>query len=194
LVAGEFNAGKTSFLLNILKDNKEWVPVRYISSEMKKSEFKKRFAAFGFPLSFWMQNEMTDYVLRSTDFHEAIRPDAINIIDYMEFREADFTMGAEYLTRIHDKLTTGIAIVAVQKKKNQRLPRSGDLVMEKPRLALAFSTLSSSNNENPEGVCEVLKCKAPKLGKIDEKKLRFEITHRGSKFNVLNDWGFWRQF
>jgi hypothetical protein len=191
LVGGEFNAGKTTFLLNVLKENKEWLPLRYITSEMSKSEFKKRFATFGLPLNFWRQTDLTDYVKKSSDFHAAIRPDAINIIDYMEFKDSDYTKGAEYLTQIHDKLTTGIAIVAVQKKKNQRMPRSGDMIVEKPRLAIAFSTLSSSN-ENPEGVCEILKCKMPKLGKIDEKKLRFEIQNRGSKFHILNDWGYMR--
>lgn len=191
LVAGEFNSGKTAFLLNVLKDNKDKLPIRYITSEMSKSEFKKRFANFGLPLSFWVQSEMTDYVKKSSDFHSALRPDAINIIDYMEFRDADFTRGAEYLTQIHDKLTTGIAIVAVQKKEGTRMPRSGDLIVEKPRLALSFSKLLTGE-ENPQGCCEILKCKMPKLGKIDGKKCKFEITNRGSGFHIMNDWGFWR--
>jgi hypothetical protein len=191
LVAGEFNSGKTSFVLNILKDNKEWLPLRYITSEMSKSEFKKRFATFGLPLSYWKQSDLTDYVKKSSDFHMAIRPDALNIIDYMEFRDSDYTKGAEYLTQIHDKLTTGVAIVAVQKKEGLRMPRSGDMIVEKPRLAISFSKLSAGT-ENPEGYCEILKCKMPKLGKIDGKKLSFEITNRGSKFNILNDWGYWR--
>jgi hypothetical protein len=59
LVAGEFNAGKTSFLFDVLKNNKGKVPIRYITSEMSKSEFKKRFASFGLPLSFWMQDSLT---------------------------------------------------------------------------------------------------------------------------------------
>ena len=189
LVAGEFNAGKTSFLLNILNNNKSFLPIRYITSEMSKSEFKKRFASFGLPLSFWMQDEMTDYVKKSSDFHAAIRPEALNIIDYMEFRDSDYTKGAEYLTRIHDALTTGIAIVAVQKKEGLRMPRSGDMIIEKPRLAISLSKYPS-NAEYPQGIAEVLKCKMPKLGKIDGKKLRFELQRNGSKFHVLNEWGY----
>jgi len=189
LVAGEFNAGKTSFLLNILKDNKNKLPIRYISSEMRKSEFKKRFAPFLKPLSFWKQDNMTEYIMKSFDFHACIKPDALNIIDYMEFRESDYTKGAEYLTQIHDKLTTGIAVVAVQKKEGLRMPRSGDMIVEKPRLAISFSKYNSSG-EDPQGICEILKCKMPKRGKIDGKKLRFEITNQGSRFRVLNDWGY----
>lgn len=191
LVAGEFNAGKTAFLLNVLKMNKGKLPIRYISSEMKKSEFKKRFAPFMLPLSFWKQDEMTEYIIKSYDFHTCIKPEALNIIDYMEFRDSDYTKGAEYLTQIHDKLTTGIAVVAIQKKEGQRMPRSGDMIVEKPRLAISLSKYDTSN-DYPEGICSVLKCKMPKLGKIDGKNLRFELQRQGSLFHVLNDWGFTR--
>lgn len=191
LVAGEFNAGKTAFLLNCLRYNKGKLPIRYISSEMKKSEFKKRFAPFMLPLSFWKQDEMTDYIIKSYDFHTCIKPDALNIIDYMEFRDSDYTKGAEYLTQIHDKLNTGIAIVAIQKKEGQRMPRSGDMIVEKPRLAISLSKHETSNDD-PQGICSILKCKMPKLGKIDGKNLRFELQRQGSLFHVLNDWGYTR--
>lgn len=193
LVAGEFNAGKTSFMLNILKDNKARLPIRYITSEMSKSEFKKRFASFGLPLSFWLQDENTEYIRKSCDFHTVIKSDALNIIDYMEFRDSDYTKGAEYLTQMHDALKTGIAIVAVQKKEGLRMPRSGDMILEKPRLAISLSKHNSmTNDECPQGVCEVLKCKMPKVGKADGKKLRFELQKNGSRFHVLNDWGWWK--
>lgn len=191
LVAGEFNAGKTAFLLNVLKMNKGKLPIRYISSEMKKSEFKKRFASFCLPLSFWVQDSMTEYIIKSYDFHTCIKPDALNIIDYMEFRDSDYTKGAEYLTQIHDKLTTGIAIVAIQKKEGMRMPRSGDMIVEKPRLAISLSKYETANDD-PQGICSILKCKMPKLGKIDGKNLRFELQRQGSLFHVLNDWGYTR--
>lgn len=191
LVAGEFNAGKTAFLLNVLKMNKGKLPIRYISSEMKKSEFKKRFASFCLPLSFWVQDDMTEYIIKSYDFHTCIKPDALNIIDYMEFRDSDYTKGAEYLTNIHDALNTGIAIVAIQKKEGMRMPRSGDMIVEKPRLAISLSKHETANDD-PQGICSILKCKMPKLGKIDGKNLRFELQRQGSLFHVLNDWGYTR--
>jgi hypothetical protein len=191
LVAGEFNAGKTSFMFNVLRDNKGKIPIRYITSEMTKSEMKKKFASFSVPLRFWIQDEMTEYIRKSVDFHTAIRPDALNIIDYLEFHESDYTKGAEYLTKIHDQLTTGIAIVAVQKKEGTRMPRSGDMIVEKPRLAITLSK-KECNSEYPQGIASILKCKMPKIGKVDGKSLRFELQRQGSKFNVLNDWGYWK--
>lgn len=189
VVAGEFNSGKTTFLLNILKKNKGKVPIRYISSEMSKSEFKKRFRGFGIPLDFWKQDDKTDYVKKSCDFYSVLKPDGINIIDYLEFRDSEYQKGAEYLRQIHDRLGKGIAIVAIQKKEGLRMPRSGDMVLEKPRLAISFTKLDSSG-EYPQGYCEIIKAKIPRLGKIDGKKLRYEIVNNGSKFSVLNDWGY----
>lgn len=156
---------------------------------MSKSEFKKRFRGFGIPLDFWKQDDKTDYVKKSCDFYSVLKPDGINIIDYLEFRDSEYQKGAEYLRQIHDRLGKGIAIVAIQKKEGLRMPRSGDMVLEKPRLAISFTKLDSSG-EYPQGYCEIIKAKIPRLGKIDGKKLRYEIVNNGSKFSVLNDWGY----
>lgn len=190
VVAGEFNAGKTLFMLNVLQMNKNRVPVRYITSEMSKSEFKKRFKGFtSIPRDFWKQDDMTDYVRQSMDFHTILKPDGINIIDYVEFIGADFTQGAEIMRLIHDALNKGVAIVAVQKKTGAALPRSGDLILEKARLGISLSKMPGKEEK---GVAEVLKAKDVKLGKCDGKKLIFEMIRWGSEFNVLNDWGYYR--
>jgi hypothetical protein len=192
LVAGEYNAGKTAFLMNVLQMNKNKHCIRYFSSEMGRVELEKRFRGFGLPRTFWMPDSMTDYVRQSRDFQMTLKPDGINIIDYLEFPDSDFTKGAEMLTKIHDKLQGGIAVVGIQQKQGAALPRSGDLVLEKPRLAVAMKKDNSATGDLPIGLMEVLKAKNLKAGKADGKKLRFEITDRGSKFRILNDWGFWR--
>ena len=88
-------------------------------------------------------------------------------------------------------MDTGIAIVAIQKKEGMRMPRSGDMIVEKPRLAISLSKHETANDD-PQGICSILKCKMPKLGKIDGKNLRFELQRQGSLFHVLNDWGYTR--
>jgi len=194
LIGGEYNAGKTTFLLNILRMNKNKVPLRYISSEMGKKEFKRRFRGFyGIAPDFWKNDAMTDYVKRSHSFSAVIRPKALNIIDYLEFPRGDYTQGAELLTQIHDKLEGGVAVVAIQKKEGTRLPRAGDLVMEKPRLVITL-TKAGKDEDTTEGVAEILKAKFPKAGKLDGKRLKFEIVEYGSTFKVLRDWGYWRDW
>jgi hypothetical protein len=191
LCSGEYNAGKTGFCLNTLQMNKNTIRIRYISSEMKAGEFKKRWRNFGLPYDFWLPDEMTDYVKLNNNLCSLIIPDALNIIDYMEFKDGDYTQGAEYLAQIHDKLTTGVAIVAIQHKEGSRLPRAGDLVMEKPRLAITFRK-TATDTDIIAGSCEILKAKNIRKGKCDGKKLMFEIVEGGSRFKITNDWGYYR--
>ena len=188
LVGGEFNAGKTTFMLETLLANKNGIPIRFISSEVSsQSEFKKRFRGYrGIPLSFWLPDAMTDYVARSNDFARALKAGGLNLIDYLEFPESDFTMGAEMLKQIHDRLAGGVAVVAVQKKKGQKLPRSGDLIMEKPRLAITLSGIEGT----PYGIAEIVKAKIPKGGRHDGKRLRCEMVEHGSTFTIHDEWGF----
>ena len=191
LAAGEYNSGKTSFALNVLQMNKNRMKIRYLSSEMKGGEFKRRFRTFGLPNDFWLPDEMTEYIALKNNLAASIMPDGLNIIDYLEFSDGDFTQGAEYLRQVHDKLTTGIAIVCIQQKTNARLPRSGDLVMEKPRLAISFRKIPT-NTDLVCGIVEIQKAKNVRLGKCDGKRLEFELTNNGSAFKVIRSWGWWK--
>jgi hypothetical protein len=189
LVAGEFNSGKTTFLMNCLQMNKNSLPIRYLSSEMDGGEFKLRFRGYGLPKKFWDSDDMTDYVrLRMhNDYKNCLKPDGLNIIDYLEFRESDYTLGAEIMRQIHDALGRGICVVGVQKKEGTRLPRSGDLVLEKPRLSISLSKLAGDKERI---VAEVLKGKITKMGKCDGKKAIYEIVDLGSRFKLEKSWGW----
>jgi len=88
-------------------------------------------------------------------------------------------MIADYLRAIHEKLSSGIAVVALQKKRGADLGRGGDFGLEKPRLYLSMDagklTIQKAKNwadprANPNGlVCE------------------FKIVN-GCKFIVTQDW------
>ena len=171
--------------------NKNRMRIRYLSSEMGGGELKRRFRAFGLPNEFWKPDEMTYYVKLMNNFQKTMVPDGLNIIDYLEFSGGDYTQGAEYLRQVHDKLTTGVAIVCIQQKEGARLPRSGDLVMEKPRLAISIKKIQTTT-EDICGVVEIQKAKNVRLGKCDGKKLEFQILDNGSRFKVIRPWGWWR--
>jgi hypothetical protein len=187
LVAGEYNSGKTTFLMNVLQMNRNKLPIRYLSSEMDSEEFKLRFRGYGLPMNFWKPDDMLDYVkLKShNDYHHCLKTDGLNIIDYLEFRESDYTLGAEIMKQIHDALGEGICVVGIQKKEGVRLPRSGDLVLEKPRLAVS---LTKYPGEKDIIICEILKGKNVRMGKCDGKKAKFEILDLGSRFKELHSW------
>ena len=64
-------------------------------------------------------------------------PDAINLIDFLEIHKDHYEVGA-HLKKIHDKLTTGLAIVALQKPMGRDEAIGGRVTMEVSRLYLAL--------------------------------------------------------
>ncbi len=191
LVSGEFNSGKSLFAMTTLVMNKNRVPIRYMSSEMKVPEIKARFKWFDIDKSCYWPDGNCKYLALKNNLPSLLLPDGLNIIDYLEFPEGNYYLASEYMKQIHDKLKKGIAIVCIQHKVGAALPRSADLVMEKPRLALALKKISNDNDE-VSGVAIILKAKHPRLGKMEGKKLKYEIKFHGSSFETKIDWGFWR--
>lgn len=134
VVAGAPDAGKTALLLNFIRLNQDKFPIYYFCSEMGESELQNRLQNFeGITLNDW-KFESDE---RSSNFADVIRPDCINIIDYMEI-STDLYLVADYLKAIHEKLGTGIALVALQKKVGARLGRGAEFSLEKPRLYLSM--------------------------------------------------------
>jgi len=176
VVAGAADAGKTGFLLNFIKLNMYDFSIYYQSSEMGKDELANRLENFdGIGLDEW--NFTAEE--RSSNFADVIRPDCINIIDYLEFSEGEFYLISDYLRAMHEKLSTGICLVALQKKRGAPLGRGGDLGLEKPRLYLTMDAGKakiqkaknwSNHAENPNGLV-----------------LDFKIL-RGCEFIVTHDW------
>jgi hypothetical protein len=157
VLAGAADAGKTAFLLNLVRLNMYDFSIFYQSSEMGKEELASRLSNFeGITLDEW--NFKAEE--RSHNFADVIRPDCVNIIDFMEL-SGDFYMVAEYLRQIHDKLAGGICIVALQKKREAELGRGGDFGLEKPRLYMCMDagklTIQKAKNwvdptKNPNGL------------------------------------------
>ena len=133
VVAGAPNAGKTAFLLNVVDMNQDKHDIHYFSSEMGALELKSRLKKFDRPLSSW---KFTPYE-RSEKFADVIKPDAVNIIDYLEIHTNLFEIGA-MIKEIFDKLKNGIAIIAIQKKPGSDAGYGGVFSLEKPRLYITL--------------------------------------------------------
>ncbi|MEW5980157.1 MAG: bifunctional DNA primase/polymerase [Acidobacteriota bacterium] len=136
VVAGDQNAGKTAFLLNVVQKNLVQYDgrIHYFSSEMGPEELRLRIDKFGLPDKFWRGARFWD---RSTRFADVIVPDAINIIDFLEVSDKFYAAGGE-IREIFDKLHKGIAIIAIQKAAGKELGRGAEFALEKPRLYLSM--------------------------------------------------------
>ncbi|MFX1552979.1 MAG: hypothetical protein ACFFBV_03550 [Promethearchaeota archaeon] len=87
-IAGAADAGKTAFLLNLIRLNMIEFNIYYQTSEMGARELANRLTKFeGITLNEWtfIAGE------RSRDFADIIRPDCVNIVDYLELA-GDFYM------------------------------------------------------------------------------------------------------
>ena len=139
VLAGAPNAGKTALLLNFIHRNMHRVeiapmlPIQYFTSETGAQELRVRIDKF--PPSEWSFEPRE----RSSDFADVIAPTKINIVDFLEVTN-EFYLIAQEIKEIHDRLTTGIAIVAIQKNPDATLGRGGAFSLEKARMYLSMDS------------------------------------------------------
>jgi hypothetical protein len=139
IVAGTSDAGKTAFCLNFCRLNKDYHKINYFSCEMNKTDFSIRLEPFvqelGEKLSVW-EKKVKMYE-RGGDFQDVIRPNEINIVDFLERFEDYPKVGAD-IKAIFDKLDKGIAIIAIQQTPFTNLGIGGWKSVEKSRLYLSL--------------------------------------------------------
>jgi len=134
VLAGEPNAGKTAFLLNLAKKNMLSQDVTYYSSEMGAAELQIRLKKFNRPLEEWKK---VKWVARSGDFDKAINPNGLNIIDYLEVAKDFYEIGG-LLTNIFNALDQGVAVVGLQKPPGRDVGVGGARTLDKARLYLSI--------------------------------------------------------
>jgi len=174
-LAGAADAGKTAFLMNFVKMNMYDFSIYYQSSEMGEAELYSRIEKFEEePPEEWNFTPEE----RSKDFADVIRPDCINIIDYLELA-GDFYKIADQLRAIHDRLAGGICIVALQKKRGAELGRGGDFGLEKPRLYLTM--------DKGKMIIQKAKNWVNSEKNPNRMEIKFKIV-AGCRFIVTEDW------
>lgn len=180
VVAGEPNTGKSAFMLNTALMNMAGnIPVHYFSSEMGDSEILKRVRLFD---TIRPADWKVHFYERSDRFPDIIRPNDINIIDFLEIHD-DFWKIGGHIKDIHDRLNKGIAIIAIQKDPQKDFGRGGITTLEKPRLYLSLKY----DKEKRRGCCEIIKAKnwATEINPAGMKIL-YKLYH-GAKYSY-QDW------
>jgi hypothetical protein len=133
VVAGAKDAGKTAMLLNLALMNFKQ-RITYFNSEMSKGELNLRLSKFDYSQESWKHVEwVANY--NSQNVENLIRPDNLNIIDYLEEPEQVWTLGGQ-ISRIRQKLKGGIAIIGLQKDRGKDVPRGGESTWHKARIVL----------------------------------------------------------
>jgi hypothetical protein len=133
IIAGETNAGKTSMMMNMAFMQRRHSHCTYMCSEMNGAELADKTASYGAKEE-W---DHCTFLERTRNFHDTIVPDGINYIDYLEIYDNFFAIG-EDIRKIYDALTTGVAVIAIQKATGTDLGRGGAFTIEKARLSISL--------------------------------------------------------
>jgi hypothetical protein len=145
VVAGETNSGKTAFMINFCDLNLDRHPIRYLSTETNAARFMDRVKNLSRPRNDWSKIQFTDEV--KTDFHLHVLPEAITIIDYMEPDvEMLWRLGLS-IQKVFEAVTTGLAIVCIQKKKGSDYGYGGTFTAFKSELYLAIAAQEGNRGE-----------------------------------------------
>jgi hypothetical protein len=174
VIAGTPDAGKTAYLLNFAKLNMNKFDVYYFSSEMGAQELRGRMEKFDYPIDKWKLKAFE----RCASFSDVIKPDAINIIDFLEISK-DFYLVAELIKNIFNKLRKGIAILAMQKDFGAPYGRGKSFGMEKARLYISIE----------RHLLKMVKAKNWVNSAINPNGMELEFKIRnGCEFYTVRDW------
>ncbi len=175
VVAGSPNAGKTGLLLNFIHLNQDDHTIHYFCSEMGDVELRDRLDKFP---SMSINDWHFEAIERASNFADVIRPDCVNVIDFLEMT-TDLYMVNTYLTEIQHKLGSGIAVVAIQKKQGADFGRGQEFSLEKPKLYLSMD----------KGQMHIIKGKSWAQKNVDPNGLQisFKIVD-GCQFQATNKW------
>lgn len=133
VVGGDSNAGKSAFGYNIIDMNYNNFKMILFNSESGDEELKERLSHF--PNSESWPDDIIRF--RSRNFADVIKPDYINIIDYIEPPDPVYLIG-QILRDIWEKLNKGVAIIMLQKPKDRDLPLGKGYTQWLPRMLLAI--------------------------------------------------------
>ena len=176
MFAGVPSTGKTAWLLNIARHNSDVV---YFNSEMDNNELQRRLMAFPGGKD---QFRKVRFVQRYDNFADLIRPDGVNIIDYLEIYENHYEI-ARFIKEIHQKLDRGIAIIAIQKDPKKDFGVGGSSTLHKARIYLNF------DQGKEYCTAKIIKGKHWKAGfNPYGAELNYWVTHDGSCIRARSEW------
>jgi hypothetical protein len=162
----------------------EPINVLYFTSEMGTQEFNFKANLFEGGINSWRHKNLK--VIDQMDcFSDAIDPNGINIIDYLEMHDKFWLVG-EDIRAIHDKLGNGIAFINIQKADHKTVGKGGSTTKEKARLYITLD-----NNEDYGFTCKIEKCKIPlnPAHNPNNKTIDFQIKN-GSIIEPISEWRY----
>jgi hypothetical protein len=150
---------------------------------MSLPELQNRLQDSGTPLKTWAEH--VDFLPRARDFADLVLPDGITFIDYLEIQEHFFLAG-KLIAEIHEKLKSGLAFVAMQKRPGAEFAKGGYMTLEKPRLVMNLD-----RTEKGSFTCKLVKVKEPVDFRLRAEGMTREfIFEPGFNIRELGQWHY----
>ena len=121
VVAGTTGMGKTHLAMHAAWENQKRHKINYLTNELNAPRFKSLVQPFGKSENEWTFNPKMVY----GDYADNVQPDALNIIDYLEDPKDAWEIKRP-IREIQRKLTTGGALILIQKKPNAKSGTGGE--------------------------------------------------------------------
>jgi len=138
VIAGAPGSGKTGFLYDFALRNMNHPMVETIfSNDMTPEEVKERMLNSDIKVPNPPPFQMFE---RHDNFADVIKPDGINLIDYLDLNSEVYRIGDE-IEAIYRKLKRGIALIAIQKKPFQNIGLGGIFSWKRAKLYLSLDTI-----------------------------------------------------
>ncbi len=175
VVAGVSNTGKTTFCHNFLWLNMDLFPCTLMGNEYSGTKFGRRVSKMT-----WREPVREDgtpkfeLIERFDNWKDIIRPDNINIIDWITAGENFYLIG-KIIEGIRSKLKSGIALIALQKSGQKELGEGGDFSL---RLASLYLTMDFNR-------MTVKKCKEFNGHDPNNEMYGFTIVNNGTQFHDI---------
>lgn len=125
VIAGLTNTGKSSFMRNLLWMNMLKIHCTYFSSETSKEDFADYASRMTWANAFDDNHKpVFDLIDRHKDFQDVIRPNDLNLIDWLAMGDKFYALG-ELIEKIKHPLDHGAVVIAIQKDANKELGMGG---------------------------------------------------------------------
>ncbi len=149
VIAGISNFGKTTFALNVLWETMDTMPCVYMSNEMTAPDFRAKATdmTWGNPITPTGEPKI-EVIERFDGWADVIRPDACNIIDWINLGDNFYLIG-QILSNIKQRLRKGIAVCVIQKEEGRNLGRGGGYSRDLATMYLTIDGTSAGGDYHP---------------------------------------------
>ncbi len=183
VIGGNSNAGKSTYVLNILWENMDRYHIKYFTNEPSSYTFNERVANMDWNTPFKIENPQSledckfEWIPKKENYEDAIEGADIYIIDWIFITEEIWKIGA-----VIDKIKTkayesggGVVVIVLQKDVEATRAVGGQWTLFFADFGIVLDY----------GRLTVNKCKLN--GHMDNKIYGFDIIKRGSRFNNIRE-------